>query len=73
MSRKIGVACSPLTNKIYAGILSKKGDRFLADKQDLTIESLYSVSNHVVNFGKPVIISKQDGTPEFKITVEKLS
>ncbi|VAW48118.1 hypothetical protein MNBD_GAMMA04-844, partial [hydrothermal vent metagenome] len=39
--------------------------------KDVTIEALISVSKHVLKFGKPVKISKRDGTPEYKIIVEK--
>lgn len=42
-----------------------------ANKQDLTIEALVAVAEHAMLFGKPIEISKADGTPQYRITVEK--
>lgn len=71
MSKKIHVAASPLTGVIYAGVPLKDGV-WGEKKDDVTIEALVAVAQHTLNFGKPVVISKADGTPEFRITVEKL-
>lgn len=71
MSKKIHVAASPLTGVIYAGVPMRDGvwgDR----KDDVTIEALVAVAQHALHFGAPIEISKADGTPEFRITVEKL-
>ena len=73
MSKIIKVAASPLTGVIYAGTLIKGGTMWGSNKQDVTIDALVAVSNHVIRFDSPVIISRQDGTPEFEITVKKLS
>lgn len=68
---KLHIGTSPTTGTIFAwkvlksGILSK-------DEQDVTQAALVAVSKHVLHFGEPVVISKGDGTPEFKITVERL-
>ena len=70
--KKLHIAASPLTGKIYSGTVKKDGV-WSGDKQDLTIEALVAVAEHTLKFGQPVIISKQDGTPEFKITVERCS
>ena len=71
MSRKIHVAASPITGTIFAGHFLK--DRCWASgKQDVTIEALEAVAEHALKFGKDVIISKEDGTPIYKISVEKL-
>jgi len=44
-----------------------------AGKEDVTIEALVAVAQHTINFGKPVEISKADGTGiEYRITVEKI-
>ena len=64
------VAVSPLTNNIYAGRV--KGHLWSGQKHDVTIDCLVAVSQHVLRFGKPVVITKEDGTPEFEITVKKL-
>jgi hypothetical protein len=69
---KIHVGTSPLTNTIFAGGVLKDGMTWATNKQDVTIDALVAVAQHVDNFGKPVEISKADGTPEFRITVERL-
>ncbi len=66
----VRVAVSPLTNNIYAGRV--KGHLWSGQKHDVTIDCLVAVSQHVLRFGKPVVITKEDGTPEFEITVKKL-
>lgn len=71
MSRKIHVAASPLTGTIFAGHVLKDGC-WASGKQDVTIEALEAVAEHAFKFGKDIIISKEDGTPIYKISVEKL-
>jgi len=70
MSKKLHVAASPLTGTIFAGKVLKNGV-WGADKQDVTLEALVSVAEHALHFGKPIEISKADGTPEYRITVFK--
>ena len=71
--RKLHVGCSPLTGTIFAGKILKDGRTWAAGKEDVTIEALVAVAQHVVNFGKPVEISKSDGTGiEYRITVERV-
>ena len=72
MSKNLHVAASPLTGTIFAGTVLKDGRTWGANKKDLTIEALVAVAEHALHFGKPVEISKPDGTPEYRITVEKL-
>ena len=67
---KFGVMVG-IKNQILVGSLNKKGNMFLS-KEDMTVECLVAVAEHVENFGEDVIISKADGTPEYKIIVEKL-
>lgn len=69
---QIHVFTSPLTNHIYAGTVLKNGYTWGANKQDVTVEALVAVAQHVLTFGAPVEISRADGTPEYRITVEKL-
>jgi len=70
--RKLHVAASPLTGDIFVGTVLKDGRTWGMGKQDVTIEALVAVAEHALKFGKPVEISKADGTPEYRITVEKL-
>ncbi|MDH2997230.1 hypothetical protein A1D22_06035 [Pasteurellaceae bacterium LFhippo2] len=70
--KEIKLGTSPLTNQIYAGYLDKSGTHW-KEKQDVTIQALCCVIEHVERFGEPVVISKQDGTPEYEIIVKKLS
>jgi hypothetical protein len=72
--RKLRVATGPLNN-IYAGHVLKTAhgghQTWAADKQDVTIEALVAVAEHVVRFGKPVEISHADtGHIEYRISVE---
>lgn len=70
--RERHVANNPLTNRIYAGTVLKNGYTWGANKQDVTIEALVAVAQHVLKYGAPVVISRADGTPEYRITVERL-
>jgi hypothetical protein len=73
MKTKIHVGTSPLTNTIFAGGVLKDGMTWAANKQDVTIDALVAVAQHVENFGKPVEIRNGDtGKIEYRITVEKL-
>lgn len=70
--KKLHVAVSPISNEIFVGTVLKDGRTWGANKQAVTIECLVATAQHVKRFGKPVVISKADGMPEYKITVEKL-
>lgn len=72
MAKEIKVAVSPMTGVIYAGTTIRNGTAWGAGKQDVTIDALVAVAQHVLKFGAPVVISKEDGTPEFEINVTKL-
>ena len=71
--KKLHIATSPLTGKIFAGTVLKDGRTWGANKQDLTIEAIVAVARHGLKFGEPIVISKEDGTPEFEITVKDLT
>ena len=73
MNKNIHVATSPLTGTIFAGTVLKDGRTWGANKRDVTIEALVAVAEHALKFGKPIEISKPDGTPEFRITVERIN
>lgn len=70
--KQLKVACSPLTNVIYAGTTIKGGAMFGANKQDVTMDCLIAVVEHALKFGAPIEIYKQDGTVEFEIEVKDL-
>lgn len=71
MKKKLHIATSPLTGTIFCGTVLKDGQTWSSDKQDLTIEALIAVCEHVKKFGEPVVISKQDGTKLFEIEVKE--
>lgn len=72
MKKQLHVATSPLTNTIFAGTILKDGRTWGANKQDVTIEALVAVAEHARQFGRPIEISEADGTPVYRITVERL-
>lgn len=76
MKKKLHVAASPLTGTIFAGTTLKDGMTWAANKQDVTIESLVAVAEHALHFQdkglKHIEISKSDGTPLYRISVEKV-
>ena len=70
MKNKLRIAVSPLTNTIFAGKTLKAGT-WAAGKQDITMDCLNAVAEHVKSFGKPVEITNADtGELIYKITVE---
>lgn len=75
MKKPLHIAVSPLSNAIYVGHIMKPGV-WSDNKQDLTVEALVAVAEHTLSHkqhtGDDVVVSKADGTPEFKITVERL-
>ncbi|MEL4399094.1 hypothetical protein AAEJ42_02280 [Shewanella algae] len=73
MTKKLHVGTSPLTNTIFAGGVLKDGMTWASNKQDVTIDALVAVAQHVDNFGKPVeILNSNTGKIEYRITVDKL-
>jgi hypothetical protein len=68
----IRIIQSPLTNTIFAGQVNTKTNRWKPNKSDVTLDALVAVARHVEKFGRPVIITLEDGTPEFEITVKAL-
>ena len=71
MNKKLHVATSPLTNTIFAGTVLKCGNVWSANKQDVTIDAIVAVAEHVLEFKAPVIVTA-DGKPEYKIEVTRL-
>ena len=66
------IGTSPLSGTIFAGKVLKASGIWSANKQDVTIEALVAVAEHALIFGKPVVISNPDGSPLYKITVERM-
>ena len=66
----IRIMQSPLTNTIFAGQVNAKTHMWKPNKSDVTIDALVAVAKHVSNFGEPVVITLEDGTPEYEISVK---
>jgi uncharacterized protein (DUF2237 family) len=75
MSKRLHVARSPLTNKIYTGSVSKDGTCWLSDKTDVTNDTICAVIDHIIEFekrsGKKLELSS-DGKPVIRVTIEHL-
>lgn len=71
MFKKLHVGTSPLTNTIFCGTVLKDGCTWGANKQDVTVDALVAVAQHIVQIGSPATICRE-GIPEYRITVEKL-
>ena len=69
MSSNLMIAVSPLTNTIFAGKILKQG-LWAKGKQDVTMDCLIAVAEHVKAFGKPVEISDGEGRLLYKIIIE---
>lgn len=73
---KLHIATSPLTGTIFCGRVLKDGRTWASNREEKTIEALVAVAEHALHFkklhGDDVVISKADGTPEYRITVERL-
>lgn len=73
--KKLHIAASPLTGTIFCGSVLKDGKTWGAGKQDKTIEALVAVAEHGLYFkslhGEDIVISRPDGTPEYRIIVER--
>lgn len=67
---KIRISTSPLTGRIYAGRLNKKGDAFLDGKQDATSDVLRAVIEKADYHGGAFDI--QAGDDKWEITVTKV-
>lgn len=71
LDKRIHVATSPLTNRIYAGTVLKASRTWGANKSDVTGEACGAVCELVIANGGPVIVTSY-GKPEFRITVERI-
>ncbi len=64
------IAASPLTGVIYAGNTIKNNTMWGKNKQDVTIDALVAVCEHVLKFGTTVQIMTPDGVVDFEIDVK---
>ena len=71
--KKLHVAVCPLSGAIFAGHLLKSGNIWSRTKQDVTSAALVAVAEHAIKFGMPIEITDANGTPQYRITVDKLS
>ena len=55
-TEKLHIATSPLTNTIFAGVLSCDGVTW-ANKQDVTTWALVAVAEHAIAAGKPIVVT----------------
>lgn len=53
MSSPLKIATSPVSNTIFVGRVLK-GGIWAAGKQDVTVDALYAVAEHIMAFGAPV-------------------
>ncbi len=70
MNKILRIATSPLTNTIFVGEIKKPGE-WKAGKQDVTMDCLNAVAEHVKMFGKPIEVTDADtGKLIYRITVD---
>jgi hypothetical protein len=65
------IACSPLSNRILAGIVNKSGTAFTCST-DVTGVACGAVIEHVLANKAPVMVTV-NGIPKYKIIVEELN
>lgn len=69
--KKLHVATSPITKRIYVGHVLKDGKTWAANQQDVTGAACGAVCEHVLANGEPVVVNCY-GKPKFRITVEEI-
>ena len=67
--KKLHVAASPITNRIYCGSVNKTGTDWLSNKADVTGEALAACAHHTIKVGGTVVVTC-NGEPAYKISVE---
>jgi acid stress-induced BolA-like protein IbaG/YrbA len=73
--KKLHIATSPLSNKIFCGHLIEKGTVWAANKQDVTLDALNAVLNHCIKLeknGKKVVLSGDGKKYTINIVVEEV-
>ena len=70
--KQLHVGTSMISGTIYAGAVLQSGRRWAANKQDVTLDALVAVAQHVVRFGEPVEIRDAETKAlQYRITVEE--
>ena len=69
--KKLHVAPSPLTNRIFCGHVSKNGMTWLSNKTDVTGEACAAVAIHAIAKGGTTTVT-ENGVPKFEITAKKI-
>lgn len=67
---RLRVATALLSNQIFAGYPTKKGDGFRGHRHDVTSDVLKAVIDHIGD-GKTVVVLA-DGVPTYEISVAKV-
>ncbi len=69
--KKLHVAKSPITNRIYCGGVLKDGVTWAANKEDVTGQACAAVAQHAMERGGEIFVTA-NGAPKWKITVREL-
>lgn len=69
--KRLHVAVSPLTNRIFAGSVLKDGQTWAANRTDVTGEACAAVAMYAMECGTPVVVT-ENGVPRWEITVREL-
>lgn len=69
--KKLHVAISPLTDRIYCGGVLKDGITWAANKEDVTGEAFAAVAQHALAKGGTAVVTA-NGEPKWEITVREL-
>lgn len=69
--KKLHVAMSPLTNKIYCGSILKDGMTWASNKTDVTGEACAAVAQRAVSLNDTIVVTA-NGVPKWEITVREL-
>lgn len=70
--KKLHVAPSPLSNRIYCGHVLKDGCSWGANQTDVTGEACAAVAQHALEKGGTTMVTA-NGKPRWEITVRELS
>ena len=72
MTKKLHVATSPLTGRVFCGNVLKSGDTWGANKTDVTGEACAAVAQHVLMAGGKVTVTR-DGHPAYELLTRELT
>jgi len=71
--KPIMVGISPINGEIFAGTLMKDGVSWSSNRNDVTIQTLFAVAEHVaMHRDTDTIVMRRNGKPQFEITVKDL-